>query len=103
MRMAKVLLQNSGGTVNPAAVPNRVMNCRDTIRLICEYLEGRLSPPVADEMLRHIDRCKNCAVVTDLGAAGAGGSDAFGPRAMAAGVGVSPASATMPRPLPYHS
>ena len=53
------------GAANPAAVPNRVMSCKDTIRLICEYLEGRLSPPVAGEMLRHMDHCKNCAVVLE--------------------------------------
>ncbi|HYB62365.1 MAG TPA: zf-HC2 domain-containing protein [Methylomirabilota bacterium] len=41
------------------------MNCRDTIRLICEYLEGRLAPPVAGEMLNHIDRCQNCKVVLE--------------------------------------
>ncbi|MGO9640930.1 MAG: zf-HC2 domain-containing protein [Candidatus Acidiferrales bacterium] len=43
----------------------RVMSCKDTIRLICEYLEGKLAPPVAREVLNHIDRCKNCGVVLE--------------------------------------
>ena len=41
------------------------MSCKDTIRLICEYLEGRLAAPVAHEMLNHIDHCKNCTVVLE--------------------------------------
>lgn len=41
------------------------MSCKDTIRLICEYLEGRLSPSVSQEMLSHIDHCKNCTVVLE--------------------------------------
>ena len=42
-----------------------LMSCKDTIRLICEYLEGRLAPAVAGEMLSHIDQCKNCTVVLE--------------------------------------
>jgi hypothetical protein len=37
------------------------MSCRDTIHLICWYLEGRLSPPVASEIKRHLD----CHMVLD--------------------------------------
>ena len=42
-----------------------VMSCRDTIHLICWYLEGRLSPPVADEIKRHLDSCSDCHMVLD--------------------------------------
>jgi hypothetical protein len=39
------------------------MTCRETVRLICEYLEGRLSPSVATAVSRHIDNCANCHLV----------------------------------------
>jgi anti-sigma factor RsiW len=39
------------------------MTCRETVRLICEYLEGRLSPAVASAVSRHIDCCSNCNLV----------------------------------------
>lgn len=39
------------------------MSCRDTIHLICWYLEGRLSPPVANEIKRHVDSCPDCYMV----------------------------------------
>jgi hypothetical protein len=39
------------------------MTCRETVRLICEYLEGRLSPSVALIVKRHIGRCENCHLV----------------------------------------
>ena len=39
------------------------MSCRDTIHLICWYLEGRLSPPVASEIKRHLDSCADCHMV----------------------------------------
>ncbi|PYU28524.1 MAG: hypothetical protein DMG31_19950 [Acidobacteria bacterium] len=41
------------------------MTCRETVRLICEYLEGRLSPGVAAVVSRHIDRCPNCHLVLE--------------------------------------
>ena len=39
------------------------MTCRETVRLICEYLEGRLSPSVATAVSRHVDDCANCHLV----------------------------------------
>jgi anti-sigma factor RsiW len=45
------------------SIPGAAMTCRETVRLICEYLEGRLSPGVADIVSRHIDRCSNCHMV----------------------------------------
>ncbi|HKV23529.1 MAG TPA: zf-HC2 domain-containing protein [Candidatus Acidoferrum sp.] len=39
------------------------MSCRDTIHLICWYLEGRLSPSVAVEIKRHLDSCPDCHMV----------------------------------------
>jgi Putative zinc-finger len=44
------------------------MTCRATIRLICEYLEGRLSPEVAGEFQRHISYCHDCRTVFDAAA-----------------------------------
>src|SRR5579859_2938238 len=40
-----------------------VMSCRDTIHLICWYLEGRLSSPVANEIKRHVESCSDCHMV----------------------------------------
>ena len=41
------------------------MTCKATIRLICEYLEGRLAPEVASEVQRHLSCCTNCRIVFD--------------------------------------
>ena len=42
-----------------------VMSCRDTIHLICWYLEGRLSSSVANEIKRHLESCSDCHMVLD--------------------------------------
>lgn len=39
------------------------MSCRDTIHLICWYLEGKLSPSVASEIKKHVDSCPDCHMV----------------------------------------
>jgi predicted anti-sigma-YlaC factor YlaD len=39
------------------------MTCKATIRLICEYLEGRLTLQVASEVQRHLSHCNNCRTV----------------------------------------
>jgi predicted anti-sigma-YlaC factor YlaD len=44
------------------------MTCKATIRLICEYLEGRLAPEVAGEVQRHLSYCQNCRAVFDAAA-----------------------------------
>ena len=44
------------------------MTCKATIRLICEYLEGRLAPQVASEVQRHLGQCGNCRTVFDAAA-----------------------------------
>ncbi len=44
------------------------MTCKATIRLICEYLEGRLTPGVASEVQRHLGSCNNCRTVFDAAA-----------------------------------
>ena len=44
------------------------MTCKGTIRLICEYLEGRLAPEVAGEVQRHLSYCRNCRTVFDAAA-----------------------------------
>ena len=41
------------------------MTCRETVRLICEYLERRLSPSVAEVVKRHIAHCQNCHMVLE--------------------------------------
>lgn len=41
------------------------MTCKETIRLICEYLEGRLGPGVTREVTWHLERCKDCRLVLD--------------------------------------
>ena len=39
------------------------MSCKDTIHLICWYLEGKLSPGVATEIEKHVKDCSNCQLV----------------------------------------
>jgi predicted anti-sigma-YlaC factor YlaD len=41
------------------------MSCRDTIHLICWYLEGRLSPAVEAEIENHLTRCDDCRMVQE--------------------------------------
>lgn len=41
------------------------MSCRDTIHLICWYLEGRLSSSVEKEIKRHLDVCSDCHMVLE--------------------------------------
>ena len=41
------------------------MSCRDTIHLICWYLEGKLSPSVESEIEKHLQDCADCHLVLD--------------------------------------
>lgn len=41
------------------------MSCRDTIHLICMYLEGKLSPSVQTEIERHLSKCDDCRLVLE--------------------------------------
>jgi hypothetical protein len=41
------------------------MSCRDTIHLICWYLEHRLSPTVENEISEHLERCADCRLVLE--------------------------------------
>jgi hypothetical protein len=41
------------------------MSCRDTIHLICWYLEGRLSSSVEGEIKRHLQGCPDCHLVLE--------------------------------------
>lgn len=41
------------------------MSCRDTIHLICWYLEGKLSPSVEREIERHLSECNDCHLVLE--------------------------------------
>jgi predicted anti-sigma-YlaC factor YlaD len=37
--------------------------CRQTIRVICEYLEGKLAPSDVAAVRGHLGRCQNCRLV----------------------------------------
>jgi len=39
------------------------MSCRDTIHLICWYLEGKLAPSVSKDIEEHLEVCSNCQLV----------------------------------------
>jgi predicted anti-sigma-YlaC factor YlaD len=41
------------------------MSCRDTIHLICMYLEGKLSAPVQAEIEHHLGLCADCRLVLE--------------------------------------
>ena len=41
------------------------MSCKDTIHLICWYLEGRLSTSVEGEIKNHLQTCSDCHLVLD--------------------------------------
>jgi len=41
------------------------MDCRDTVHLICWYLEGKLSPSVEREIERHLNGCRDCRLVLE--------------------------------------
>jgi predicted anti-sigma-YlaC factor YlaD len=41
------------------------MTCRETIRLICEYLEGVLVPSVKRDVEEHFKHCSSCRMVLD--------------------------------------
>jgi len=41
------------------------MSCRDTIHLICMYLEGKLSAPVQEEIEHHLTSCADCRLVLE--------------------------------------
>jgi hypothetical protein len=45
------------------------MSCRDTIHLICWYLEGRLSPAVEAEIRSHLLKCGDCRMVQEAATA----------------------------------
>jgi anti-sigma factor RsiW len=55
----------SCSAVQGASFLGAAMTCRETVRLICEYLEGRLSPNVAAIVSRHIEHCANCHLVLE--------------------------------------
>ncbi len=41
------------------------VTCKETIRLICEYLDGKLVPSVDRDIKAHLDQCKDCRMVLD--------------------------------------
>lgn len=42
-----------------------LMSCRDTIHLICWYLEGKLSEGVERDVEEHLNACANCRVILE--------------------------------------
>jgi len=56
--------------VEPPLAGEKAMHttCKATIRLICEYLEGKLSPELGGEIQRHLSTCANCRTVFDAAA-----------------------------------
>ncbi|HEX7696331.1 MAG TPA: zf-HC2 domain-containing protein [Candidatus Acidoferrum sp.] len=54
-----------GGIVVFGKLRDGVMSCKDTIHLICWYLEGRLSTSVEGEIKRHLETCSDCHLVLD--------------------------------------
>jgi hypothetical protein len=54
-----------GGIVVFGNLRDGVMSCKDTIHLICWYLEGRLSTSVEGEIKRHLETCSDCHLVLD--------------------------------------
>ena len=53
------------GGVKLKAPGDGIMSCRDTIHLICWYLEGKLSPSVKGEIEKHLQGCPDCHIVLD--------------------------------------
>ena len=46
--------------------PDRTyMVCRDTVHLMCWYVERKLSPGVEREIERHLNRCRDCRFVLE--------------------------------------
>jgi predicted anti-sigma-YlaC factor YlaD len=41
------------------------MNCSATIKLICDYIEGRLSPLTEAQVSRHLAGCSDCLRILD--------------------------------------
>ena len=44
---------------------DEAMSCRDTIHLICMYLEGKLSVSVQTEIEDHLTSCADCRLVLE--------------------------------------
>lgn len=54
-----------GACQKDSMFPTPKMTCKETIRLICEYLDGKLSPGVEREVRQHVDACKDCRLVME--------------------------------------
>ncbi len=52
---------SSVATAGPLAATN--MTCKETMQLLCEYLEGRLVSSVVRELRQHLDHCDACQIV----------------------------------------
>ena len=42
------------------------MSCRDTIHLICWYLEGKLSEAVERDVEQHLNHCSDCSIILEV-------------------------------------
>jgi len=41
------------------------LTCKETIRFVCEYLEGKLAPSAVRDLRQHLEDCKDCRMVLD--------------------------------------
>jgi len=53
------------GRISGYYIQRIALNCKETIRFICEYLEGRLGSGVEQDIRRHLGQCKDCRMVLD--------------------------------------
>jgi hypothetical protein len=65
VRLAKQMLDNGWPGTPRAWVAVEKLTCKETIRLVCEYLEGKLAPSVVRDLRWHLDHCKDCRMVLD--------------------------------------
>ncbi len=63
--VGNALLSERYGDLEQDTAGTGEMSCRDTIHLICWYLEGRLSASVEGEIKRHLESCADCHMVLD--------------------------------------
>jgi len=61
----QMLLQQRRRPKQQLPVPVMVLTCKDTRRLICEYLEEKLARGVAREFRQHLDLCKECFLLLE--------------------------------------
>ena len=46
-------------------MPEHCIDCRDTLDIISEYVDGELGPALCAEIEQHMAECGNCRVMVD--------------------------------------